>query len=202
MEDRMRNIVAAEYITIDGVMQDPGGVGEIEHGGWSNEYFNDELAKYQSDQLLASDALLLGRVTFEGFAAAWPSMEEVEGEFAVRMNALPKFVASRTLNEPLAWNGTLLKGDLPEEVAMLKRQPGEDLLIYGSGELVNALHPHGLIDEYRLMVFPVTLGGGKRLFREGTDKTALTLTDTQMTSSGVALLTYRQAGGPPQSADR
>jgi dihydrofolate reductase len=202
MEDRMRNIVAAEYITIDGVMQDPGGVGEIEHGGWSNEYFNDELAKYQSDQLLASDALLLGRVTFEGFAAAWPSMEEVEGEFAVRMNALPKFVASRTLNEPLAWNGTLLKGDLPEEVATLKRQPGEDLLIYGSGELVNALHPHGLIDEYRLMVFPVTLGGGKRLFREGTDKTALTLTDTQMTSSGVALLTYRQAGGPPQSADR
>jgi dihydrofolate reductase len=198
----MRNVVAAEYVTIDGVMQDPGGVGEIEHGGWSSEYFNDELAKYQSDQLLASDALLLGRVTFEGFAAAWPSMEEVEGEFAVRMNALPKFVASRTLNEPLAWNGILVKGDLPEEVAKLKEQPGEGLLIYGSGELVNALHPHGLIDEYRLMVFPVTLGGGKRLFREGTDKTALTLTDAQMTSSGVALLTYRQAGGPPHSADR
>jgi dihydrofolate reductase len=198
----MRNVVAAEYITIDGVMQDPGGVGEIEHGGWSSEYFNDELAKYQSDQLLASDALLLGRVTFEGFAAAWPSMEEVEGEFAVRMNSLPKFVASRTLNEPLAWNGTLVKGDLPEEVAKLKRLPGEDLLIYGSGELVNELHPHGLIDEYKLMVFPVTLGGGKRLFREGTDKTALTLTDAQMTSSGVALLTYRQAAGPPHSVDR
>jgi dihydrofolate reductase len=198
----MRNVVAAEYVTIDGVMQDPGGVGEIENGGWSSEYFDDELAKHQSDQLLASDALLLGRVTFEGFAAAWPSMEEVEGEFAVRMNALPKFVASRTLNEPLAWNGTLLKGDLPEEVAKLKRRPGEDLLIYGSGELVNALHPHGLIDEYRLMVFPVTLGGGKRLFREGTDMTALTLTDAQKSSSGVALLTYRQAGEPPHTADR
>jgi dihydrofolate reductase len=195
----MRNVVAAEYVTIDGVMQDPGGVGEIEHGGWSSEYFDDELAKYQSDQLLASDALLLGRVTFEGFAAAWPSMEEAEGEFAIRMNALPKFVASRTLNEPLAWNGTLLKGDLAKEVAKLKEKPGEDLLIYGSGELVNALHPHGLIDEYRLMVFPVTLGGGKRLFRDGTDMTALTLIDAQMTSSGVALLTYRQAG--PDSAD-
>jgi dihydrofolate reductase len=117
----MRNVVAAEYVTIDGVMQDPGGVGEIEHGGWSSEYFDDELAKYQSDQLLASDALLLGRVTFEGFAAAWPSMEEAEGEFAIRMNALPKFVASRTLNEPLAWNGTLLKGDLAEKVAKLRR---------------------------------------------------------------------------------
>jgi dihydrofolate reductase len=198
----MRNVVAAEYITIDGVMQDPGGVGEIEHGGWSSEYFSDEVARYQSDQLLASDALLLGRVTFEGFAAAWPSMEEVEGEFAVRMNALPKFVASRTLNEPLAWNGTLLKGDLPEEIAKLKEKPGEDLLIYGSGELVNELHPHGLIDEYKLMVFPVTLGGGKRLFREGTDMTALTLTDAQKTSSGVALLTYRQAGEPPHSAER
>jgi dihydrofolate reductase len=198
----VRNVVAAEYVTIDGVMQDPGGVGEIEHGGWSSEYFDDELAKYQSDQLLASDALLLGRVTFEGFAAAWPSMEEAEGEFAIRMNALPKFVASRTLNEPLAWNGTLLQGDLPEEVAKLKQQPGENLLIYGSGELVNELHPHGLIDEYRLMVFPVTLGGGKRLFREGTDMTALTLTDAEKSSSGVALLTYRQAGEPPRSAER
>jgi dihydrofolate reductase len=198
----MGNVVAAEYVTIDGVMQDPGGVGEIEHGGWSSEYFSDEVARYQSDQLLASDALLLGRVTFEGFAAAWPSMEEVEGEFAVRMNALPKFVASRTLNEPLAWNGTLLKGDLREEVAKLKEKPGDDLLIYGSGELVNELHPYGLIDEYKLMVFPVTLGGGKRLFREGTDMTALTLTGAQKTSSGVALLTYRQAGDAAHSAGR
>jgi dihydrofolate reductase len=92
----MGRVVAAEYVTLDGVMTDPGGVGEIEHGGWSNQYFDNELAKVQSEQLLASDALLLGRVTFEGFAAAWPSMEETEGEFAVRMNTLPKFVASRT----------------------------------------------------------------------------------------------------------
>lgn len=192
----MRKVVAVEYVTVDGVMADPGGVGEIEHGGWSNQYFDDELAKHQTDRLFASDALLLGRVTFEGFAAAWPSMEETEGEFAVRMNALPKYVASRSLKEPLGWNGTLLKGDLVEEVGKLKQQPGQDFLIYGSGEVVNALHPHGLIDEYALMVFPVTLGVGKHLFREGTDKTDLKLADARTTSTGVAVLTYRTAGEP------
>jgi dihydrofolate reductase len=187
-------VVAVEYVTVDGVMQDPGGVGEIEHGGWSNRYFDDELGKVQFDQLFASDALLLGRVTFEGFAAAWPSMEETEGDFAVRMNALPNYVASRSLSEPLPWNGTLLKGDLVEEVAKLKQRPGQDVLIYGSGELVNALHPHGLIDEYTLMVFPVTLGVGKHLFREGTDKSDLRLTDGRTTGMGVAVLTYGTAG--------
>jgi dihydrofolate reductase len=189
----MRKVVAAEYVTVDGVMQDPGGVGEIELGGWSNPYFNDELATYQSEQLFASDALLLGRVTFEGFAAAWPSMEETEGEFGVRMNTLPKFVASTTLQEPLKWNGTLLRGDPAEEVAKLKQQPGQDILIYGSGELVNALLPHDLIDEFRLMVFPVVLGRGKHLFRDGSDKILLRLTDTKTTGSGAVMLTYQPA---------
>jgi dihydrofolate reductase len=189
----MRKLVAAEYVTIDGVMTDPGGVGEIERGGWSNAYFDDELATYQTDQLFASDALLLGRVTFEGFAAAWPAQEEAEGDFGVRMNTLPKFVASRSLKEPLPWNGTLLEGDVVEEVAKLKEQPGRDILIYGSGQLVNTLHPRGLIDEYRLMVFPVTLGQGKHLFGEGGDKTNLTLTDTKTTGSGVVVLTYEPA---------
>jgi dihydrofolate reductase len=188
----MRKVVAAEYVTVDGVMTDPGGVGEIERGGWSSAYFNDELAEYQSEQLFASDALLLGRVTFEGFAAAWPSMEETEGEFAVRMNTLPKFVASRSLHEPLPWNGTLLKGDLADAVAKLKEQPGQDILIYGSGQLVEVLHARGLIDEYRLMVFPVTLGDGKHLFREGT-KADLKLTDTKTTGTGVLMLTYEPA---------
>jgi dihydrofolate reductase len=188
----MRKVVAAEYLTVDGVMTDPGGVGEIERGGWSTAYFNDELAEYQSEQLFASDALLLGRVTFEGFAAAWPSMEETEGEFAVRMNTLPKFVASRSLHEPLPWNGTLLKGDLADAVAKLKEQPGQDILIYGSGQLVEVLHARGLIDEYRLMVFPVTLGDGKHLFREGT-KADLKLTDTKTTGTGVLMLTYEPA---------
>jgi dihydrofolate reductase len=186
----MRKVVAAEYVTLDGVMTDPGGTGEIEQGGWSNPYFNDELATYQTEQLFASDALLLGRVTFEGFAAAWPSMEETEGEFAVRMNTLPKYVASRSLKEPLPWNGTLLKGDPADEVAKLKEESGGDLLIYGSGELVNALHPRGLIDEYRLMVFPVTLGVGKHLFGRGNGTRGLKLTEVKSTSTGVALLTY------------
>lgn len=189
----MRRLVAAEYVTLDGVMQDPGGVGEIERGGWSNEYFNDELAKYQSEQLFASDALLLGRVTFKGFAAAWPAMEATEGEFAVRMNRLPKYVASRNLKEPLEWNGTLLKGELPAEVAKLKQRPGQDILIYGSGEVVNDLLPHDLIDEYRLMIFPVVLGSGKRLFRELADKTALRIASARTTSTGVVLLNYLRA---------
>ena len=189
----MRKVVAAEYVSVNGVMQDPGGVGEIEQGGWTNPYFNDELAKYQSDQLFASDALLLGRVTYQGFAAAWPSMEETEGEFAVKMNRLPKYVASTTLTGPLDWNATLLKGDVPEEVQKLKQQPGRDILIYGSGELVNTLMRHNLIDEYRLMIFPVLPGGGKPLFRSGHDTTALRLAGTRTTSTGVVLLTYTTA---------
>jgi dihydrofolate reductase len=188
----MRSVVAAQYVTIDGVMQDPGGVGEIEHGGWSSPYFNDELAKYQSDQLLASDALLLGRKTFEGFAAAWPSMEEAEGDFAVRMNTMPKYVASETLEEPLPWNGTLLEGDVAEAVASLKEQPGEDILIYGSADLASSLRAHELIDRYRLMVFPVMLGTGKRLFNgDDAGLKPFKLAEAVTTGTGVALLTYQ-----------
>jgi dihydrofolate reductase len=121
-------------------------------------------------------------------------MEETEGEFAVRMNSLPKFVASTTLKEPLEWNGTLIKGDLAKEVAELKDQPGQDILIYGSSEVFNTLRQNSLIDEYRLMVFPIALGSGKPLFKEGDAKTDLTLTDTRTTDTGVVMLTYRPAG--------
>ena len=182
MVDEMRKLVVAEYITLDGVMEDP---------GWSNAYFNDELAKYQRDQLFASDALLLGRKTFEGFAAAWPSMEESEGDFAVRMNTLPKFVASRSAKEPLPWNGTLLKGNLTAEVAELKRQPGSDILVYGSGELVQTLLKNGLVDEYRLMLFPVLVGTGRRLFPDAGTKIDLDLVASAQTATGVAMLTLR-----------
>jgi dihydrofolate reductase len=184
-------VAAAEYVTLDGVMQDPGGVGEIDHGGWSNPYFNEELAEYQTEQLFASDALLLGRETFEGFAAAWPAQEEAEGDFGVRMNTLPKYVASRTLQPPLPWNGLLLEGDVAEAVAALKEQPGEDILIYGSGQLVNTLRAHDLIDRYRLMVFPVMLGAGKRLFNaDDLGLKAFRLADAATTDTGVAMLTY------------
>ena len=179
----MRRVVAVEYVSLDGVMEAP---------AWTEPFFNEEVAKFQYDQLFRSDALLLGRVTYEGFAASWPHMEETEGEFAVRMNTLPKFVASRTLQEPLPWNGRLLQGALAHEVARLKEQPGQDILIYGSGQLVDELHPHGLIDEYRLMVFPVTLGEGEHLFREGASA-KLKLTDTKTTGTGVVVLTYEPA---------
>jgi dihydrofolate reductase len=150
-EELMSRIVAAEYVTADGLMQDPGGVGEIERGGWSNPYWNDELAKFQAELLFASDALLLGRITYEGFAAAWPEMEDDEGEFARRMNAMPKYVASRTLTNA-EWNASIITGDVPEAVAKLKERPDQNLLLYGSSALLNTLLQHDLIDQYRLMI--------------------------------------------------
>jgi dihydrofolate reductase len=127
----MRRVVAAEYVSLDGVMEDPGPAGEFEHGGWTVPYWNDELASYQTELLFASGALPLGRVTYEEFVAAWPKRSN-EDPFTNRMNSLPKFVASRTLTDPLPWNSTLLKGDVTRAVARLKQQPGQDLLIYGS----------------------------------------------------------------------
>lgn len=186
----MRRVVAAEYLSVDGriEMEDPEG-GDQEPGGWTAPYWNDELEKMQYDLLFASDALLLGRITYEGFAATWPSITDEEG-FADRMNSLPKYVASTTLTEPLEWNATLLDGDPIERVRALKAEPGEDILIYGSGELVRSLLPHAVIDEVRLMIHPVVLGWGKRLLEDG-DKSGLTLVDTTATEKGVVTVTYR-----------
>jgi dihydrofolate reductase len=186
----MRKVVVVEYVTLDGVTEDPGPTGEFAHRGWTLPYWNDELATYQSDQLFASDALLLGRVTYEEFAAAWPSRSG--DPFTDRMNGLPKFVASTTLATPLAWNATLLQGDPADEVAKLKRQPGQDILVYGSGALVQTLMRHDLIDEYRLIVYPLVLGSGERFFKDGSE-TTLRLVDSTTTGTGVALLTYRPA---------
>ena len=188
----MGKIVAAEYVTLDGVAEDPGPAGEFEHRGWSLPYWNDELAEYQSELLFASAGLLLGRVTYQEFVASWPLRSG--DPFTDRMNSLPKFVASTTLEEPLKWNATLLKGDVADEVRRLKQQPGQDLLIYGSGELVHILRQHGLIDVYRVMLYPLALASGKRLFRQDGDKTALALTDAKTTSTGVVVLTYEPAG--------
>jgi dihydrofolate reductase len=178
----MRRVNAAEYVSLDGVMEDP---------AWTGPFWNDELAKFQYDQLFASDALLLGRVTYQGFAAAWPTMEGT-GEFGERMNALPKYVASRTLDS-VEWNANLIRGDVAEAVAELKRQPGQDILIYGSADLVRTLMARNLIDEYRLMLHPVIVGTGKHLFSEGIDTTSLKLIDTKTTATGVLILTYRPA---------
>jgi dihydrofolate reductase len=188
----MRKIVAAEYLTLDGVTEDPGPAGGFKHRGWTSPYWNDELAEHQSELLFASDALLLGRVTYQEFVDSWPLRSG--DPFTDRMNSLPKFVASTTLQEPLEWNATLLKGAVAQEVRKLKQQPGQDLLIYGSGELVNTLMQHHLIDVYRLMVYPLVLASGKRFFKEGGDKTTLMLTDAKTTGAGVLVLTYQPAG--------
>ncbi len=176
----MKKVIAAEYLTLDGVMENP---------AWTGPYFNEELSQLQHDLLFASDALLLGRVTYQGFAAAWPTMTDETG-FADRMNHLPKYVATQTLTTP-AWNAQLLAGDVAEAVATLKQSPGQHLLIYGSGLLTEYLRRHNLIDEYRLMVFPVVLGSGKRLFAENFHSD-FKLTNTVTTSAGVVLLTYER----------
>jgi dihydrofolate reductase len=175
----MRKLKLAMYVSLDGVVENP---------AWTGPFWNDELSKLQADYLFASDALVLGRVTYEGFAASWPGMEESTGEFGKKMNSMPKYVASKTLDEA-DWNATIIKGDLAAEVAKLKQEPGADLLIYGSGDLVDELTRHRLIDEYRLMIYPVVVGSGKRLFND-LPATALSLVDTTTTDTGVAVLTY------------
>ncbi len=188
----MRKVIVSEFVTLDGVMEDPGGAEKSEHGGWSFQFWTEEAAKYKFDELFASDALLLGRVTYQGFAAAWPSRTDEHG-FADRMNSLPKFVVSTTL-EGVEWNNSrLIKRNIPEEVYKLKQQPGQDILVAGSGELVHTLMQHDLIDEYRIMVHPIVLGGGKRLFSDGTDKKVLRLIDTKTFSSGIVVLSYQPA---------
>ncbi len=175
----MRKVIVSEYVSLDGVMEEP---------AWTMPYWYDEIAKFKFDELFASDALLLGRVTYQGFVRAWPSMTDEEG-FADRMNSLPKYVASRTLEEA-EWNATLIKDNIAEEVARLKQQPGQDLLIYGSGDFVQTLMQHDLIDELRLLVYPVVLGKGKRLFKDESNK-KLKLVETKAFSSGVVLLSYQ-----------
>ncbi|MGA7419787.1 MAG: dihydrofolate reductase family protein [Acidimicrobiales bacterium] len=174
----MGTIIAVEYVSLDGVMEEP---------RWSGPYFNEELQNFQYENLFGSDALLLGRVTYEGFKAAWPSMTDAAG-FGDRMNGLPKYVATTTLVEP-EWNASFIEGDVAESVAGLKSED-QTLLINGSAQLVNYLGAHGLIDEYRLMIYPVLVGEGKRLFDDSGPKGALTLVDSRTTESGVAVLHY------------
>jgi dihydrofolate reductase len=178
----MRRIVWSEYISLDGVVDQP--------GEWSIPYFSDDLAKYKYDELFASDALLLGRVTYEGFAAAWPTMEEVEGDFAVRMNTLPKYVVSTTLEKAEWNNSTIIREHVPEEVSRLKQQAGKDILIGGSGALAKTLMQHDLIDEIRMLVHPIAVGTGKRLFDGAKESVALELVDTRTFDSGVVELIY------------
>jgi dihydrofolate reductase len=188
----MRRIVVTEFVSADGVMEDPGGAEGFRHGGWTFK-FNDEAGmKYKLDETLGHDALLLGRVTYEGFAKAWPGMTDDVG-FADKMNGMPKYVVSRTLAEATWNNSTILRGDLAQEVGALKAQDGGDILVAGSASLVRGLTDLGLVDEYRLMVFPIVLGGGKRLFDGIGDAATLELVEAQPLGSGTVILTYRRA---------
>jgi dihydrofolate reductase len=184
-------IVVTEFVSLDGVMEDPGGAEDFEYGGWSFEVSRGEEGdRFKLDETLRSDALLLGRRTYEGFAAAWPTRE---GEFADRFNSMPKYVVSSTLDEPAWSNTTVLRGDLATEVSRLRSTHERDVVVHGSATLVQALLDANLVDEVRLMVFPVVLGRGKRLFGELSGKKTLRLVDSRIVGDGVAILVYERA---------
>jgi dihydrofolate reductase len=188
----MGRIVVTEFVSLDGVMEAPGGGEDYEHGGWTFEIARGEEGdKFKLDELFEAEAQLLGRVTYEGFAAAWPKMTDEAG-FAEKMNAMPKYVVSSTLRETEWNNSTVLGGGVAEEVAKLKREVDGVILVAGSAKLVQALIEHDLVDELRLMVFPVVLGSGKRLFGESADKKPLKLAGSKTVGDGIAVLTYER----------
>ena len=195
----MGRIVVTEFVSLDGVVEDPGGAEDFKYGGWSFEVSRgDEGDKFKLDEALSSEALLLGRVTYEGFAKAWPSRE---GEFADKFNSMPKYVVSSTLEDPEWNNSTVLKGDLAEEVTKLKQEQDGEIVVHGSATLAQALLEEDLVDELRLMVYPVVLGTGKRLFGETSDKKPLRLVDSKVVGDGVTILTYEPAGAETKGAD-
>jgi len=187
----MGRIVVTEFVSLDGVMEDPGGAEDYKYGGWTFEIERGEEGnRFKLAETTASEALLLGRRTYEGFAEAWPKRE---GEFADKFNEMPKYVVSSTLGEPEWQNTTVLSGDLAEEVNQIRESTDGDVVVHGSAQLVQGLIERDLVDELRLMVFPVLLGRGKRLLGETSDKKALQLKDSQSVGDGVAILTYERA---------
>jgi dihydrofolate reductase len=189
----MGRIVVTEFVSLDGVIEDPGGAEDFKYGGWTFEIARgDEGDKFKLDETLDSEALLLGRVTYEGFAAAWPSRE---GDFADKFNRMPKYVVSSTLNDPDWNNSRVLEGDVVAEVSKLRQEQDGNIVVHGSAQLVRTLLEHDLVDELRLMVFPVVLGSGKRLFGDTSEKKRLRLVDSKTVGEGVAILIYEPA--PP-----
>jgi dihydrofolate reductase len=184
----MSKVVVSQFVTLDGVFQDPGGAEGSERGGWAFRFNRGpEGDKFKVDEVQAAGALLLGRVTYEGFAQAWPSIQDEEG-FADKMNSMPKYVVSTTLDRGDWNNTTVIRGDVPEAVSRLKQDVDGDILINGSGRLVQTLMQHDLIDEYRLMVYPTVLGAGKRLFADTSQVTLLRLVDTIPSGECIVLI--------------
>ena len=186
----MRKIIVSEYVTLDGVIEDPGGGDKSKYGGWSLQFWNEQAMKFKYDELFACDALLLGRVTYDGFARAWPAMKDA-GDFGERMNSISKFVVSTSLKNAEWNNSTIINNNVVAKIKALKEQSEKDILIAGSAELVHTLMQYDLVDEFRLMIHPIVVGGGKRLFGEGIDRKILRLVDTKSFSSGIVVLTYQ-----------
>jgi dihydrofolate reductase len=197
----MGKVIVQEWMTLDGVVQAPGAADEdttggFKYGGWHLRYFDDISQKWVVEDLAAAGGFLLGRRTYEGFAAHWPNASEEEQVVAQPLNTRPKYVASRTLTEPLAWqNSTVLQGDVVKAVAALKQEEGGDLLVIGSTELVQTLIEHDLVDEFHLMIDPLIVGGGKRIFRDDGALRPLRLVDSKVTTTGAILATYAPAEG-------
>ncbi len=185
----MRKIIVSMFLALDGVMEAP--------NQWSFQFGSQEQQRYKFDELFACDALLLGRITYQGFAAAWPNMSGT-GDYGVRMNSIPKYVVSTTLQEAEWNNSRIIRNNVSTELSILKQQTGQDILIFGSSTLVNSLMQYDLIDEYRLMVFPVIVGCGKRLFQDVNEKKSLRLIDTKTFSSGVVVLSYQPDRNEPK----
>ncbi len=189
----MGKVVVSEFISVDGVIEDPGGSEGTAQGGWSFRHPAPGSEPFKLDELKAGDLMLLGRSTYETFAAAWPAREETSGEFGSLMNSMPKVVVSTTLTEATWRNSTIMSGDVPAQVAKLKEQHDGDILVYGSAMLIDTLRQHGLIDEYRLMIHPVVVGSGKRLFKDGSVPADLELVESRPVGPDVIVLTYRPA---------
>jgi dihydrofolate reductase len=195
----MRKVIANEFMSLDGVVQAPGGADEdtsggFEHGGWHMRYFDDLAQKWVLESIVEAGGFLLGRRTYEIFAAYWPKAPEEEQVIAQPLNAKPKYVASTTLTEPLEWqNSRVLQGDVAEAVAALKQEDGDDIHVIGSAELVRRLIEQGLVDEFRLMIDPVMLGGGKRIFHDDGSLRPLRLVHSEATTTGAILATYAPA---------
>ncbi|MEU8570982.1 dihydrofolate reductase family protein [Streptomyces pathocidini] len=197
----MARITLTTFLTLDGVMQAPGGPGEdtsggFDHGGWLVPHWSDDLGGWVDEWFGAADGFLLGRRTYEIFAGYWPHVTDPDNPIASKLNALPKYVVSTTLDRADWHNSTLISSDVAKKVAELKDLPGREIQIHGSGTLAQSLMAEELIDEYRLWFFPIVLGEGKRLFANGTVPTALTLTDQRRSDKGVSVQVYQPAGRP------
>lgn len=193
-------LTVTTFVSLDGVMQGPGGptedtTGGFAQGGWLVPYADEGMGQFVDEVFAAADAFLLGRRTYQIFEAHWPKVTDENDPVATKLNALPKYVASTTLTD-VGWHNSTLVADVPAQVAQLKEEPGNELQVHGSGSLVRALMQHRLVDEFRLLVFPLVLGRGMRLFEPGTTPTAMTLTGTRTTSAGIAIHTFQVAGEP------